>query len=177
VNPTADPGLPAPPPGGLGLTTTRQVVVSALAGLVVGFFVVGTLRALGRTVPLTPWSLPLALAAVGIAVWGYARVLRRQVATDRTSLSPESGVRALVLGKSMLMTGAILAGGHLVYVLAFVDALDVPGPRERVLHGVATIAASALLGWAGRDLERACLVPPGSDPDDEDEADPARPTQ
>ena len=163
---------PRPGPGGLSLTNRRQTVISVLAGMLVGWFVVETLQALGHPVPVTPWSLPLVFGALGVAAWAYARVLRRQVAEARADLSAESGVRALVLGKTMLMTGAIVGGGHLVYVLSFLGDWNVPTPRERVIHGVATIAASVVFAVAGRDLERACMVPPG---DELDEQDPGLP--
>ncbi|MEL4358523.1 MULTISPECIES: DUF3180 domain-containing protein [unclassified Luteococcus] len=172
------PQLPGGRPGGLGLTTRRQAVISVMAGMVVGWFIVGTLQATGREVPITPWSLPLSLAALGAAAWVYARILRRQVAEQRGSLPHDSGVRALVLGKTMLMTGAVLAGGHLVYVLSYLGDWNIPNPRQRVIHGLLTILASAVFAVAGRDLERACVVPPGDDephdgePSDEDQQEP-----
>lgn len=167
-----DPQLPGDtPPGGLGLTTRRQAAISVMAGMLVGWFIVGTLQATGRVVPITPWSLPLMLTALGAAALVYARVLRRQVAERRGDLPHESGVRALVLGKTMLMTGAVLAGGHLVYALVYLGSWSIPAPRERVIHGLVTIAASAIFALAGRELERACLVPPGEDGPEDDEGD------
>lgn len=160
-----DPGRPE---GGLGLTTGRQALTSVLAGAVLGWFIVGTMQAMGSTVPVTPWSLSLVLGALGLAAWAYSRVLRRQVAETRAALPHESGVRALVMGKTMLMTGAILGGGHLVYVLVFLRNWSIPTPRERVLHGLAAIVASVVFALAGRELERACVVPPGEDPEDEE---------
>ncbi|MEL4503693.1 DUF3180 domain-containing protein [Luteococcus sp. H138] len=164
------PGLPGDPsPGGLGLTTRRQAVISVMAGMLLGWFIVGTLQATGQLVPVTPWSLPLVLGALGAAALVYARVLRRQVADRRGDLPHESGVRALVLGKTMLMTGAVLAGGHLVYVLVYLGSWSIPAPRQRVIHGLVTILASAIFALAGRELERACLVPPGYDGSETDE--------
>ncbi|MGO4956717.1 DUF3180 domain-containing protein [Luteococcus sp. Sow4_B9] len=162
-----------PQPGDLQPTTNRQITTSVLAGMVVGWFVVGTIQALGNAVPVVPWSLPLVLGALGIAALAYAEVLRRQVERTRADISPEAGVRALVLGKTMLMTGAIMAGGHLVYVLANLGSWEIPAPRMRVVRGLWTIAASAIFGWAGHRLERACLVP--GDDVDPDDPDPGAP--
>lgn len=163
---------PEQPEGGLGLTTGRQALTAVLAGAVLGWFIVGTLQAMGSTVPVTPWSLALVMGALGAAAWVYSRVLRRQVAESRGALPHESGVRALVMGKTMLMTGAILGGGHLVYALVFLRSWSIPTPRERVIHGAAAILASIVFGLAGRELERACLVPPGQGTQDDDEAEP-----
>jgi len=165
VNAQQDPDQPQ---NGLGLTSGRQALTSVLVGAVVGWFIVGTLQAVGKPVPVTPWSLALVMGALGAAAWVYSRVLRRQVAESRAALPHESGVRALVLGKTLLMTGAILGGGHLVYVLAFLGSWSVPTPRERVIHGAAAIVASVICGLSGRALERACLVPPGEGPEDEE---------
>lgn len=151
--------MSSPSPEGLGLTPHRQIAASELAGMVVGYFLVGTMQWRGMTVPVTPWSLPLMLAALAAAGVVYARVLAAQVARNRASVSAHTAVLALVLGKTMLMTGAIVAGGHLVYVLANVGRWSVPMPRERVVHGTVTIVAAALFALSGRLLEKACIVP------------------
>ncbi|WP_420176903.1 DUF3180 domain-containing protein [Luteococcus sp. OSA5] len=165
-------GSPELDPGDLRPTTGRQTATSVLAGMVVGWFIIGTMQALGSAVPVLPWSLPLVLGALGIAALVYSVVLRRQVELARGSLSPEAGVRALVLGKTMLMTGAIMAGGHVVYVLANVGSWDVPAPRMRVLRGLWTILAGAVFGWAGHRLERACIVDDGPDETQDEDDQP-----
>lgn len=164
------PGAPAPGgPGALGLTTRRQMVVAGLGGAVLGWFVVGTLLALGRFVPVTPWSLPVMLAALAGIVWVAAGVLRRTVVQERADVSTEVGLWALVGGKTMLLSGLALAGGHLVYVLSFLGQFEAPAPRERVLRGAVTLLCSLAFAWAGRRAERACLVPPQDPPAGEDE--------
>lgn len=165
-------GTGAPDPRGsgvLGLTTRHHMAVAGLGGAVVGWFVVGTLLALGRFVPVTPWSLPVMLAAVAGIVWVAAGVLRRKVVQERADVSSELGLWALVGGKTMLLSGLALAGGHLVYVLSFAGQFDAPAPRERVLRGLLTLLVALVFARAGRRLERACLVPPQEPPVAEDE--------
>ena len=67
-------------------------------------------------------------------------------------------VAALAIGKSMIMTGAVLAGAHVVYVARYVSLFDAPLPSARVIQGAATIVASLLLAGSGALLERACVV-------------------
>lgn len=160
---TRRPGEPTPPSGGLGLTTHVQAAAAALGGVVVAYFLIGTLQWMDSPVPVTPWSLPVIFTALATAATFYGRSLKRQVDESRADVTPESGVLALVLGKTLLLTGAIMAGGHALYVAVNLVHFDAPLPRERVVHGTVMIVASLVCAWAGQRLERSCVVPPGSD--------------
>lgn len=152
-----------PTPPRLGLTTAGQAAAALLGGAVLGYFVVGTIQWRGGVVPITPWSLPLMLAALGIGAFVYARVLRGQLAERPDRVSPEAGLRALVLGKTLVMSGAVMAGAHLVYVLGQLGHLDASSPRLRAVHGAVTIVGSVLFALGGHAVERSCMVPPGDD--------------
>ena len=91
---------PAPPGGGrLGLTTRRQVVIAALLGALVGYFVIGTLRWRDISVPPSPWSLVVTLVLLAAAALTATPVLRRKILTERALVAPETGLLALVSGK------------------------------------------------------------------------------
>lgn len=151
---------PAPPPERptLTVTTVRQLVIAALAGVVFGWFLIETLDLADQTVPITPWTLPLMLTALAVAAFLYGRRLRTRI-KGREWVESVEGVRALVLGKTMAMTGATLAGGHALYVLMNLARFDAPTPRQRVIHGVAAIIASIACLLAGWYLERSCVRP------------------
>lgn len=134
-------------------------MVSVLSGAVLAYLVIQAVRIAGGTTPLVPWSLPILLGFLSVVAWFYTRSFRSRLAQHR--VSPEEGVRALVLGKSMLMTGAVLAGGHLVYVLVWIGQTDIPGPRARVIHGAVTLVAAITFGVVGGWLERNCVVDAG----------------
>ena len=68
------------------------------------------------------------------------------------------------------MTGALIAGGHVVYVMRYLQLFDAPLPSARVIQGTATIVTALLLAVAGGMLERACVV----HDDDEDDDQPGR---
>ena len=82
------------------------------------------------------------------------------------SLSSLEAVRALIVAKSMVITGAVLAGGHAVYVGRFIGALAAEQPAARALHGAGTIVAALLLSLAGWILEKACMVSVDDDSDE-----------
>lgn len=148
----------------LGLTTARQAVVSVLSGAVVcGLLLLG-FEAVGNFPPVVPWSVPILMVVMAVGVAVYARLLPQRIEEHR--VPSQESVAALAIGKSMIMTGALLAGAHVVYVARFVQLFEAPLPSARVIQGAATIVASLLLAAAGALLERACVV---QDKDDDDE--------
>ncbi|MDA8437489.1 MAG: DUF3180 domain-containing protein [Propionibacterium sp.] len=139
------------------------MLAGGLVGVVAGYVVVSVIQLAGSTVPITPWSLSGMLATLAVGGWFYSRNLARRLRDQRGSITPEEGVRALVLGKVMVLGGAVLVGWHVSYVLKYVARVGVPAPQQRVIHGALTIVTSALFAVAGWLLERACIVPPGDD--------------
>ncbi len=140
----------------LGVTTARQTIVAALAGALIGYFIVAGIDLADAVVPVVPWSVPAVLAVMAGGGWIYARSLPKRI--EEGEVSGIEGLRALVVAKSMVMTGAVLAGGHTVYVGRFITALPARLPTERVLTGGATVLGALLLTLAGLALERACIV-------------------
>lgn len=161
---------PAPPGGGrLGLTTRRQVVIAALLGALVGYFVIGTLRWRDISVPPSPWSLVVTLVLLAAAALTATPVLRRKILTERALVAPETGLLALVSGKSLLMMGSCLVGAHLVYVGATLGTLQVPISQERAIRGSIVLVLSLVVAWSGARLEKACVVPDDDDDQDTDQ--------
>ncbi|GAA4890977.1 hypothetical protein GCM10025789_04550 [Tessaracoccus lubricantis] len=156
----------------LGLTTPRQAVVSVLAGAVVFALVILGFEAVGAFPPVVPWSVPITLIVLAVAVAIYSRALPKRIEEKR--LAPQEGLAALAVGKSMIMTGALFAGGHIVYVMRYLSQLEAALPSARVVQGTATIVAALLLAGAGALLERACVV--HDDDDDDEHPDGASPS-
>lgn len=140
----------------LGLTTPRQAVVSVLSGAIVAGLLILGFEAAGAFPPVVPWSVPILLVGLAIATAIYSRVLPKRIEERR--LAPQEGVAALAVGKAMIMTGALFAGAHIVYVMRYLSMFDAPLPSARVIQGSATIVAALLLAGAGALLERACVV-------------------
>ena len=72
---------------------------------------------------------------------------------------------------SVVMAGALVAGGYLAYALMFLTRLDAAAPRDRVIRSAVAVAAGLVLCGVGLLLERACRVPGGRSDDDEDDSD------
>lgn len=145
------------------LTTPRQVGISAVAGAVFCVLLLLLLDLLSTFPPVVPWTVPGVLVVMALAAWLLARSLPGR--REERSISSGEAVAVLLVAKSTVMTGAVLAGGHAVYVGRFVGVLFAEQPAARVLQGSATIVASLLMAFAGYALEKACLVSVDDDSD------------
>ncbi|MGJ6979849.1 DUF3180 domain-containing protein [Aestuariimicrobium soli] len=140
---------------GLGPTTWFQFAVAVLVGGVVGWFVVETMTSLHQVVPVTPWVMSVLMAALGVLVGFYARRRARAHMDAHPDRAASMGVFLLALGKTMIFTGALLAGGHLVYALLNLGHWAIPMPRQRVIFGSVAVVASLVLAAGGWLAERA----------------------
>lgn len=152
----------------LGLTTARQAVVSVLSGAVICGLILLGFDAAGAFPPVVPWSVPIVLVVLAVGGAIYSRILPKRI-EERQATSQES-FAALGIGKSLIMTGAVLAGAHVVYVVRYMQVFDAPLPSQRVVQGAVTIVAALLVAGAGALLERACLV---KGDDEDQDATPA----
>lgn len=148
----------------MALTTPKQMAISALAGALFSGFLLSVFDLTNSFAPVVPWSVPGVLLVMAVGAWVYAHALPARI--EDGTLSSLEAVRALMVAKSMVMTGAVLAGGHAVYVGRFLGALAAEQPAARALHGAGTILASLLLALAGWTLEKACMVSVDDDADD-----------
>lgn len=158
----------------LKTTPPLALAVAALFGGLAGWLVVVGSRALNASPPQVPWSAPITVivvaVAIGLLAWQtYQRIHRRRLRID-----PQRAVSFLVLGKASALAGALVAGGYLVYAFMFVAQIAGDSPRDRVVRSLVAMVGGLALGAAGMLLERACKVPddPDSDSDAENEDDP-----
>lgn len=145
-------------------TRARHVVAAGVIGAATSWLVLELLARFG--VPL-PAVGAVAWASVGLlasftawlAVTTHASLQRR-----REPMNPDAAVARLVLGKTSVLAGAVVAGAYLALVAFSLGDAPAPLPRARALHG--SVAAVLAVGWAvaGSLLERACRIP--KDPDD-----------
>lgn len=163
--------MPDRPEGTIRPTPARLLLVSALAGALVGWLVVVVSNSLDTTPPRPPWSAPIALIVAAAAVGALAYLTHQQLHVQHRRVDPQRAVSYLVLGKASALGGALVVGGYLVFGLMFVGRMDADIPRERVIRSAVAVVAGLALGAAGLLLERACRVPKGDDEDDD--ADPA----
>lgn len=159
VEPEHEPGG-HPRPLGVG-----TVLVTLLIGVLLGWALVSLLELVDQPQPVTPWTMSALLVVLAIAALVAARRMRAALGSRKTRPSSETGVAALSAGRAMLVTGLLLAGGHVAYVVTQMTRLDIDLHRERLVGGSVAIVASALFAWAGSRLERACQIPRDGDAD------------
>lgn len=143
---------------GLGPTTWFQFVVAVLVGGVVGWFIVETMRQLQQVVPVTPLVMSVLMGLFGLLVGLWARLRGQAFLVNNPDRAAGTGILLMALGKTMIFTGALLAGGHVVYALLHVGQWAIPLPRERVINGTIAVVASLVLAAGGLLAERAARI-------------------
>lgn len=152
--------LPTPP---------RLLVVAALFGGVVGWFLGPVVSGSGRTPMYVPWTAPAALVLAALVLAVMARRMHQAVHVRHEVVDPQRGLYSLVLGKSAALVGAAVLGGYLVFGASFLPRLEADAALARVVGSALAALAGAGLGAAGYALERACRVPNDSGPDGREE--------
>lgn len=148
-------------------TSAAALAFAALVGLLVGGSVGPLFEAAGRQAPRVPWSGVLILVFLAAVLLALARTtwrtLRRPAGAGRL-IEPQRAVMLLALGRASALGGAALFAGYLAFALGFLGD-DAPLPRERLVRGLLTAGAAALVTAGGLLLERSCRVPGGEDGD------------
>ena len=141
-------------------------VLLALIGGIGSGFLEAVLAASGRPIVLPPFTLGLALLAIGVMVVVLALPIRRLTRGKASQpIDPFYSTRVLVLAKASALGGSLVAGfgaGVLVYLLS---RSVVPGVGS-VGQAVATLIGAAGLLVGGLIAENMCTIPPNDDDDD-----------
>ena len=152
-------------PSGVQPTRIRALVLAALVGAGVTFLILLVVSAYALTMPDVPWTTPMLMFAGAVAAAVLARVTYLRNHVVHQLQDPVRAVATLAIAKALLIGGALLTGGYVVFAFFSVGHLDAPLPRQRLVIGLVTTVASITLVVAGWALERACRTP--EDDDDE----------
>lgn len=158
-------GRPSRPDrGSIGPTTPAVPVLTACVSLVVGWLLRPLALYAGHDAPRVGWLQVAVIGFLALVIAGTAWVTWRELQVQRHWLEPHRAVNRLLMAKSCVVVGAILAGGYTGAALSWlgIEGEAAGGHLLRAacaaVAGVATVAAAI---W----LERACRVR------DDDEAD------
>jgi Protein of unknown function (DUF3180) len=162
-----------PPPGTITTTPPLALATAALTGGGFGWLIVVIANSFGLIPPQIPWTAPVALALIAALVGALAFTTHQRIQVRREWIDPHRAVTFLVLGKASALAGALVAGGYLVYGLAFITRLAADAPRDRVIKSAVAVGAGIAMCIAGLLLERACKIP--DDDDDEEDSSPTSP--
>lgn len=144
------------PQGSLRPTAPATVGVSVIVGLVAGWLLHPISDRFG-TPPVVSWLQPLTLAFVAAVLLAAAYATHRSLHVRRDGLEPHQAVNRLLLARSCVVVGGLVAGGYFGYAVSWLG-LRAELADERILR-------SSLAGLAGVGivigallLERACRV-------------------
>lgn len=150
-------------------TTVSTILLLVAIGAVGAGLLQAVLASVGRPIIIPPFTLPVALAAIGIIVVLMAVPISRMVqgtSGPRGPVDPFYATRVVMLAKASALGGGLLTGagiGLLVYLLSRSVA---PGVGSLGLTIAALIGAGLLLA-GGLIAELMCRIPPDNDNDDD----------
>lgn len=157
-------------------TSALSLVILAVIGVVLGAFTQMGLAASGRPILIVPFTLPVALAVIGILVVVLARPIRRMTRTRTSAIGPVDpfyATRIVTLSQASALCGALLTGvgaGLLGYLLT---RSVTPGVGS-LSSAIAGLVGAAILLTCGLVAEYMCRIPPRDDDDDDDDDTPIR---
>lgn len=155
-------------------TSWQTLVALAVTAGVVTFVVLSALDMRGFLPLPVPFVSGLGPAALTVVLLALGRSVRRLVGGKPTSMTPIGASRVVVLAKSCALVGSTLVGYFAAQLLATLDNLAAPLPREQAwASGLALVASLVLVGGALL-VEWWCRVPP--EDDDPDKLGPGRST-
>ncbi|MGL4339616.1 MAG: DUF3180 family protein [Rhodoglobus sp.] len=147
------------------MTRTRPLTLLLLAvlGGVLLWFVELALASSGRAVLIPPITLGVALLGIGLIVVVMALPVRRvskRLANAR--VDPFYATRVLMLAKASSLSGALLGGGG-VGIVCYLLSRSVLPTSGAVIMSISTVVGALLLLVAGLLAEQMCAIPPDDD--------------
>lgn len=148
-------------------TRLRLLVVVALVAGVLGWAVTTLVDAYaGRSLPV-PWTAPVVMALLALALVLWARGTRARLARrpGTRPMEPLVAARTAALAMAGSRVGAAVAGFYLGVALALSGSWSVAYVRELILLSLATSLASVGVVAASLWLERILRLPPDASDD------------
>jgi hypothetical protein len=154
---------PSPPRGSIRPTKVGTLAAVSVVGAMLGFVLVPVAQAVNDTAPTVEWTSVFALTLAALTVLALALSTYRAVHRDGRRLHPQRAVNLLMFAKACAFAGSFVAGGYLGFASHFLDDMQAPLPRERVLRSIFAAVAAAVVVIGGLLLERACRIPSDDD--------------
>jgi MFS family permease len=144
------------PDGRLRPTAPATVGGSVIAGLLAGWLLHPVSDRFG-TPPVVSWLQPLTLAFVAVVLLAAAYATHRSLHVRRDGLEPHQAVNRLVLARSCVVVGGLVAGGYFGYAVSWLG-LRAELADERILRSALAGLAGVVIVIGALLLERACRV-------------------
>lgn len=150
-----------PQPGRLRPTGPATVGATVMVGLVAGWLLHPVADRFG-TPPVVSWLQPLTLAFVAAVLLGAAWTTHRALHVRRERLEPHRAVNRLLLARSCVVVGGLVAGGYAGYAVSWLG-LRAELADERILRSSVAAVAGVSIVIGALLLERACRVRSGDE--------------
>lgn len=150
-------------------TKVSTLLLLVAIGAVGAGLVQAVLASVGRPIIIPPFTLPVALAAIGVIVVLMAAPIRRMVrgtSSPRGPVDPFYATRVVMLAKASALGGGLLTGGGVGLLVYLLSRSVAPGVGSLRLTIAAVIGAAVLLA-GGLIAETMCRIPPDDDSDDD----------
>lgn len=151
-------GRPSRPDRGSVRPTTPAVpVLTACASLLLGWMLRPLALYAGHDAPRVSWLQVAVIAFLALVLTGTAWVTWRELHVHRRWLEPHHAVNRLLMAKSCIVAGALLAGGYTGSALSWLGIEGDAAAGHIVRAACAAVAGVACVA-AAIWLERACRV-------------------
>ncbi len=145
-------------------TRLRWLAALAVVAAAVGWGVVTVVDAYADASLPVPWTAPVVMLVLAVALALWARGTRARLAgrPGTTPMDPIVAARSAALAMAASRTGALVAGFYVGVAVALLPSWQVTYVRERVLIALLTVLGAGLVVAAALWLEHICRVPPDS---------------
>lgn len=154
-------------------TRATTLIALAVGGAVVGFLVELAAAGGGLAVFIPPLTLPITLVVIAVIVLAFAVPIRRathpRAGRPARRIDPFQAMRVVVLAKACSLSGALLTGAGVGFLVYLLSRAVIPASTSIVFTVSATIGAAVLLA-AGLVAEHMCTLPPDDEDDDQEHA-------
>jgi len=150
-------------------TKASTLLLLVAIGAVGAGLVQAVLASVGRPIIIPPFTLPAALAAIGVIVVMMAVPISRMVrgtSSARGPVDPFYATRVVMLAKASALGGGLLTGGGIGLLVYLLSRSVAPGVGSLGLTIAALIGAGVLLA-GGLIAEFMCRIPPDNDNDED----------
>ena len=144
-------------------TKPLHLLMLAVFGGAILWFVETALAVSGRPVLIPPFTLSVALVLIGVIIAVMAWPIRRVARGNRSArVDPFYATRVVMLAKASSLGGALLAGAG-IGIAGYLLSRSVLPAVGSVTMGVATAVGAILLLVGGLVAEHWCTIPPDDD--------------
>ncbi|WP_238473565.1 DUF3180 domain-containing protein [Nocardioides cavernaquae] len=157
-------GRPRPDHGSIRPTGAAAPVGAGCLGLLGGWAIRPLSLQLGWTTPEVSWLQVLVLVFVAGVIAITAWVTWRELQVRGQWLEPHRAVNRLLMAKSCIVVGALLAGGYAGYAVSWLG-IDAELADQRMARAASAALVGLVITGVAIWLERACRVRNDDDAD------------